>query len=79
MNEVSVLVSTNPETTYVNLVLKEFGMLRGELQNMTAEKRGNLRRNIYLLNPFQVSLALDQDASHSKLTTKLGSIFSKTV
>lgn len=72
LNEISVTVATNPETTYVQLNLKEFGMLRGELRGMTAENRGTLKRKIYLLNPFFVNLAIDQDKSHTKVTAKLG-------
>jgi hypothetical protein len=72
MNEIALSVATNPEATYLKLGLKEFGMLRGELQGMTAEKRGSLKRNIYLLNPFYVKMAMDQDQEHTKITVKLG-------
>eukprot|EP01127_Copromyxa_protea_P021271 TRINITY_DN7272_c0_g1_i1.p1 TRINITY_DN7272_c0_g1~~TRINITY_DN7272_c0_g1_i1.p1 ORF type:complete len:3025 (-),score=744.59 TRINITY_DN7272_c0_g1_i1:27-7853(-) len=74
MKEISVNISTSGDKMLLDLGLKEFGMMRGILMKVTSHKRGNLDKKIFLLNPFDVVLKIDQKDGRSDIGVKLGSI-----
>jgi len=58
----------------ISVDVKSFGMMRGTFEGYNDKHTGWLQPKIYLMNPYHVSLSVEQDSSEIAISVKLGDI-----